>query len=137
MILGTGLIDVIYRLRGKDLFYHMEDCLFVLSRWEGDLFSKRGKMNLKRLANDRIREYEISEDDLDFSWMYPEESKSVDNPIGIWIERRLQKSPSGTGQHWEFLYRYAVEHGGGNLDDLVACRMQDILQNPGAVHTLP
>ena len=54
-LIHSGQVDAVYRLRGTDLFYHMEDCLYLLAQWEQAecpqrVFSERGLINLTTLA---------------------------------------------------------------------------------------
>lgn len=50
LIIGTGGVHVLYRLRGKDVLHRLHDCLLVIARWEPELFSTRGHVNLNTLA---------------------------------------------------------------------------------------
>ncbi len=54
-LLAADAADVVYRLRGSDLLYHMEDVLYLVSGWEGEgagaPFSRRGRINLATLAS--------------------------------------------------------------------------------------
>ncbi|HYE95744.1 MAG TPA: hypothetical protein VD962_06010 [Rubricoccaceae bacterium] len=54
-LLASGAVDALYRLRGSDLLHHMEDCLYLMSMWEGNgptsPFSERGRINLQTLAS--------------------------------------------------------------------------------------
>ena len=54
-LLGAGALSTIYRLRGSDLMAQMEDVLFLASRWDADLFSDRGRLNLRTLASPEAR----------------------------------------------------------------------------------
>ena len=54
-LLAHGAVDTIYRLRGSDLLHHMEDVLYLASQWDADLFSERGRINLRTLASAEAR----------------------------------------------------------------------------------
>ena len=54
-LLAHGVVDTVYRLRGSDLLHHMDDVLFLASRWDPDAFSERGRINLKTLASPEAR----------------------------------------------------------------------------------
>ena len=54
-LLAHGAVDTIYRLRGSDLLGHMDDVLYLASRWDADLFSERGRVNLATLASAEAR----------------------------------------------------------------------------------
>lgn len=53
-ILGSTDIYEIYRIKGSDIQYHLEDVLYVLSIWEPTLFSERGRNILKKIASEAI-----------------------------------------------------------------------------------
>ena len=53
--LASGAADAVYRLRGSDLLDHMEDVLYLVSRWDPELFSARGRINLTTLAGPEVR----------------------------------------------------------------------------------
>lgn len=120
MILGAEAVDTIYRLRGADLYYHMEDCLFVISKLDPWLFSDRGLANLDRLASDEARSFEYDHDPNILMIAY--EGPSLE-PLFITIERRSSLNPEGKRLYWQTAYEYAKSEGGGDLDALLAKRM--------------
>lgn len=54
-LLAHGAVDTVYRLRGTDLLHHMDDVLYLASLWDPDVFSERGRINLKTLASAEAR----------------------------------------------------------------------------------
>lgn len=50
LVMATGTLDVLYRLRAHDACYHIHDALHIISRIDGALFSPRGRRNLEVLA---------------------------------------------------------------------------------------
>lgn len=54
-ILATRAVEAIYRVRGKDAFWHTEDVLFLLRRMEPEYFSQRGARNLNTQASESAR----------------------------------------------------------------------------------
>lgn len=54
-LLAQGAVDVVYRLRGSDLLHHTDDVLYLASLWDADVFSERGRINLKTLASREAR----------------------------------------------------------------------------------
>ena len=50
-VLAVGAADTLYRLRGSDLLHHMNDVLFLASQWDPEMFSERGRINLRTLAS--------------------------------------------------------------------------------------
>ena len=84
MILGANAVDSIIRLRGSDLTYHLDDVLWLLSKWDPDMFSDRSQKILFQLASDRARYHR--HDCLGSAMItYWEESKSRDNPLHIFL----------------------------------------------------
>ncbi len=130
LILGQGAVDGIYRLRGCDLMYHLSDCLFVLSQWEPSFFGSRGLLNLSVLASHVVKRdisttFEIHP--LSYTAYYLDESQSHMNPLHIYIERFMRENPKFVnGQHWQRLYRYAVEQNGGSINDLATRRRKQL-----------
>ena len=54
-VLAVGAADAVVRLRGSDVLHHMADVLFLVSQWDADLFSERGRINLRTLASPEAR----------------------------------------------------------------------------------
>lgn len=54
-ILASKAVDVIYRVRGQDAFWHTEDVLFLLCEREPQLFSERGHRNLSIQASESAK----------------------------------------------------------------------------------
>lgn len=55
LVLGSGRVDVLYRLRGADVLYRLHDALQLVAAWEPALFSHRGRVNLATLASPAAR----------------------------------------------------------------------------------
>ena len=125
MILGDHKVDAIYRLRGTDIHRRLDDCLHLLARLEPELFSERGRMNLRTLATPRLREFEWDEagkgpDVLMVSWpALPDEPSSRDELVRIFVRNRSAIAGVGREQFWLKLYRFAVAHGGGTLESVM------------------
>lgn len=47
--LGEGHVEVVYRLRGRDIHFHISEILYVVAHWESDLFTEAGRLNLSSL----------------------------------------------------------------------------------------
>ena len=58
-LLAHGAVDTIYRLRGSDLLGHVEDVLSLASRWDPDVFSDRGRVNLATLASAEAKQITV------------------------------------------------------------------------------
>ncbi|MDX1418665.1 MAG: hypothetical protein R3181_01755 [Rubricoccaceae bacterium] len=74
-VLATGGADAVYRLRGSDLLYHMEDVLYLVSQWEGEgeasPFSERGRINLKTLASPQAKTLRLRPEQASVLVTYP------------------------------------------------------------------
>ncbi len=77
-VLASGAADAVYRLRGSDLLYHMEDVLFLVSQWEGEgarghasPFSERGRINLRTLASPHARALRLRPEQASVLVTYP------------------------------------------------------------------
>jgi hypothetical protein len=62
-ILGDTDVYGMYRINGADIQYHLEDVLYILSIWEPQLFSERGRNILKRIASEvilKVKEFDTT-----------------------------------------------------------------------------
>jgi len=57
LILGSGLVNRIFRIPGSAIYHHIEDTLFIISKIEPKLFSTRGLTNLKALASNHVESF--------------------------------------------------------------------------------
>ncbi len=120
MILGSGQVDSIIRLRGQDIFHRVNDVLLVASRWHPRIFSERAFHNLTCLASNRALMYDVSDDPFTAVISYPDESKVASSPLHIRLFRRMRVNPSGVRrQFWQCAFRFATSNGGGNLDEVI------------------
>lgn len=55
LILGNKAVDVIYRFRGQDLHYHVEDCIYAACHQDSAIFSPKGKWNLELLSSEQAK----------------------------------------------------------------------------------
>ena len=58
-IISARFLDKIYRLRGRDIYFHIHDALHLLSQREPWLFSDRGKMQLEHLSEREMRREDV------------------------------------------------------------------------------
>ncbi|ARA94127.1 hypothetical protein AWN76_013840 [Rhodothermaceae bacterium RA] len=56
LVVGSGAVDTLYRLRGADVLEHPHEVLHLIARWEPGLFSHRGHVNLRTLAAPAVRD---------------------------------------------------------------------------------
>jgi hypothetical protein len=115
MILGEGHVDVMYRLRGSDITYFIEDILYLMVVLDPFLFSFRAMENLKVLASTEIQEIDKGHCKDIYHFKYRNE---VD--IGSFrIETRRRAVPVEQCRFWQAAYNFAVSIGGGGLDDVM------------------
>jgi hypothetical protein len=118
MILGDASITSIYRFRGKDVFSSVEDCLFILSAWEPQLFSDRGHRRLASEASEEAKAV-INQHHLDDEWRIFVPYKKYNHQYGTVVERH-SKMPFTRGSHLLVEhYSFAKKHGGGDLERLI------------------
>lgn len=118
MILGGGFVDAIYRLRGCDIHYHIEDLLFFLSHLHPWVMSKRGARNLEILAASEAKLSLVEDPGKD---IYRIRYQDDDGEQGsLRMEVRRTTIPLGQRRFWQSAYRYAQSIGGGVLDDVIA-----------------
>ncbi|MEW6619874.1 MAG: hypothetical protein AB1422_11160 [bacterium] len=118
MILGGGEMDTIYRFRGSDITYHLEDLLYFVSRCDPELFSHRGFINLERLSSNESHNMRINADSDHFHITYVNREKNMITIAAI--ERRHKNIPEGSRQFWQAAYRFASQSGGGSLDSVIS-----------------
>ena len=56
LILGSKQVDSIYRFRGKDLFWNVNDCVDLIFYYDKDLFNFRYQHNYCRLITEDLQE---------------------------------------------------------------------------------
>ena len=123
MILGAEAVDVIYHFRGRDLTYYINDCLFLASQWEPDIFSSNGYLQLKELASEKALDYveRCSGDDHTFHQitygMHPE--LDYREPMHIFVVRNSVHVAPGVNPFWKGLFQFEQKRYAGNLDDLI------------------
>ena len=118
MILGDNRLDSIYRLRGSDLTYYINDILYILAMCEPDLFSDRGHSNLKILASEELRDLIVENKQTIF--YAPIKDRDSDQISHVLVERRHKNIPKGKRQFWQSLSAFAKSKNGGNLDEIIA-----------------
>lgn len=107
MILWSGHVDMVYRLKGADLHYRMNEVVGTLADLEPTLFDDRGRRNASSLSRDSIRRYVGSS--MVFVHFAPEEDER--NSFPLTIERRTLDSI-----FLQDFAEFAWSRGGGDLD---------------------
>lgn len=133
MILGTNNIDFMYRLRGTDIYRHVEDILYVISRNHPALFSERGVLNLASLASDGAQEYCPNAPFSFLAIRYWDEDGRVTDSLAIDVRQR--NIPDGTKQVWQSYFNRARLKPGLTLDELIKDYNDEIERNAITIMT--
>ena len=117
-LLGEGCCDTIYHFRGCDIVHWPDDCVWLMSMLNPELFSERGLLQLERL-----RCLEIDESrELANRKSFICQIRNGPHTYHFWAFRRSIKMISDFPHlryHWKVLYDFACEHPGDNLDRLM------------------
>lgn len=113
-ILGGKHVESIYRLRGADITYHLDDLLYIICRLEPEIFSNRGLVNLHTLASDdaKAKSFERSSD-----WHHIQYASEEGG--SLLVETRRLKIPRGQRRFWQAAFAFAESVGGGDLDEVM------------------
>lgn len=124
MLLGSEALDVIYRVRGKDAWAHVEDVLYAHAELEPDMFSAGGRQNLRNLASEGALDREIRPDER--IWLTVEDLNLPGHRWTLEIQRTAREPlPGQVRQHWRRLWDFAVSVDGGNLDEVMGLYRED------------
>lgn len=115
MILGTAAVDVIYRIRGRDIAHHINDVLYCIAQLEPGLCSERGETNLRTLASSEARKLALTKDEDLYRLDYTQDEKEG----ALFLETRRRRVPQGQRRFWQSAYKHALSVGGGKLDDVI------------------
>lgn len=127
LILGSGTIETIYRFRGKDIHTFIDDCIFLIYYYDNELFSDRYPVIAEKLISieiqTKLREdsFSIRERNLIEYKFFNEESGLQVGRMELLVERRSKQEPG----HWQSLYKFANEHRGASIDELIDLRNKE------------
>lgn len=121
ILFDAGAVDAIYRLRGTDLHWRMEDLLYLLMRYEPSIFSSRAIGQLPRLASSSVLRYP---DDADPRGVLLGYGRGEDRRLGVYeflhMQRRaVEKDPRLFRFEKKFV-AFAQAHAGRSLDNVIA-----------------
>ena len=109
LLMGTGAVDVLYRLRATEDVDRLHDMLYLAARWDRALFSDRGRINLERLASPAARSARVRPIDTTLCLRYGAD-EGVPLPSETLVVQRLsQHHPEA----WMPAYERARIHFGG------------------------
>lgn len=116
LVLDATNLKAIYRFEGPSLFYHMEDCLFILAHWERKMFSDRGHINLRRLASKAAKSAaEYATDNIATLHYLIGDPKQ---PVSATLFRHSLFKSDGFGTYLHRLLDYAKRSGLTDLDTI-------------------
>lgn len=124
LILGSGIVDTIWRLPGADIHNHVHDCLSLIALYDGFIFDERTKAVFVNQCSESVRAHipEFNERILmavDSEWL-PARSGYID------LRRRTRtNSYCPTRQHWRHLFEYAQRHPDVRFSELHAMRLEE------------
>ena len=130
IIIGDVFVDSIYRLRGSDITYHIEDLIYIISLWNPELFSTRSHIVLGQLKSSEVTKVEKS---IDLTATLAHIRYLVDStgdkmPHGLWVERQYRSKTNSFIKTWRSgQYEFAQKQGGGKLEELYAAYYDDLL----------
>ncbi|GIV58171.1 MAG: hypothetical protein KatS3mg042_1084 [Rhodothermaceae bacterium] len=107
LIMGTGAFEALYRFRGQDLFHHMEDLIYLLSRAHPALFTERAHINLERLASPEARAVERPGRGTEITLRYEDETDPARACVRV-KRLRLKCATDWVRDHDEALAEYGA-----------------------------
>ncbi len=86
LLVGSGALHTLYRLRGVDVMYRLHDVLYLISQIDRTLFSARGRINLETLASAEAHECRVDPDSSSLSIVYRpvEDEDEIDGEAFSW-----------------------------------------------------
>lgn len=57
LLVDAGFVHAVYRFTTHDLEERFQDCMLLVAKWNPDLFSTRGRMNLEMLASRPVLDF--------------------------------------------------------------------------------
>ena len=123
LILGTGDINTIYRLKGCDIHTFLEDCIYLIYYFDKSLFNERYPLLAPRLISEEVLTQVVESE---VGWyehicvVYQKKSGDGDDlgSMQLSIERRNKDSKG----HWQVLLDEAKQNPGKSLTELMEIR---------------
>jgi very-short-patch-repair endonuclease len=141
LIMGTGRVNAIYRIAGRNIHYHIDQALYLISLYESMIFNERGLTNLRVFGEADKISVERSESNaiLKYRWC-PEKLKHllddqdlcdqawrpVSLSIAISTDRRFhEREPD-----WHEKVQFACCHVGKSLEQIMNLFSRDLSKPP-------
>ena len=114
IILGEGHVDTIYRFRGCDLLHSPNECIWLMSLLNSQLFTRRAIMKLEHLNKlEIIMPGDLSSLELILGRVCTDYEEYKFNAVRTTIYMNPNLHP-----HWKALYRFACDNPDLTLDEL-------------------
>ncbi len=124
LILGSGIVDTIWRLPGADIHNHVHDCLFLISLYDSFIFDKRTRAVYMSQCSASVRAHSPERTEqillaVDSDYL-PARCGHID------VRRRTRtKSFCPPRQHWRHLFEYALKHRDVPFTELHAMHLKE------------
>ena len=124
LILGSGLVDTIWRLPGSAIHNHIHDCLFLISLYDDFLFDDRSRTVFMSQCSESARTHSPQSAE---SILLSVDRERLPNRGGFLDLRRRTRSDRyrPLRQHWRSLYDFALKHRGIRFSELHAIRLAE------------
>ncbi len=134
LILGSNGVDVIYRLTGTNInnIEMLNECLYLISFWEPQLFSERAHIQINTLASKFVKDYIVGhhqDEEEEHIIHYPNRSEHIDLrgvtiPTVNLTRRALRLSAAPAHSHfptpkWIDVFKLGREKSVKNVDHLM------------------
>lgn len=119
ILLGESHCATMYHFRGCDITCYPEDCVWLMSRLDPELFTERGHLQLERLHR---LEISGSHEELAKCESFNHLIQDGTQGYHFWAFRRSMRMVSEFSHlryYWKVLYDFACEHPGASLDELL------------------
>lgn len=124
LVLGSGRLDVLYRVRAEDVLAHLHDVLLLMARIDPALFSERGRINLHTLASVEARNLPLRPEAGLLRIVRParEDESEVEGERFGWPERPagevvVRRLSADRPAPWHRAYEEALAEFGIDLDE--------------------
>ncbi len=120
LILGTGVIDSIYRFKGKDLFMFLDDCIYIIYHFDKEIFNDRYSKNFPQLISEEFRTqltdkpFQI-EEHIMIDVAIRDENDKIVLRVPLIVERRCKEQEG----HWKVLLNYCEKNTSLTLDQII------------------
>ena len=122
LILGSGVVDTIWRLPGADIHNHVHDCLCLIDHYDGFIFDQRTRTVLSSQASPPVRDHIPQCTESILLAVDPERLPSRGGFIDL-RRRTRTNAHCPPRQHWRHLYEFALKHRGIPFSELHSIRL--------------